>query len=177
MLYLPLFKKRRIKIDGKCIAITRGLSQALLLQNNRPFLGNLKTSAEVHERIAQGKQVSKRGEKEVFAFSKLLDSFEQQPGSHSSSLPSSLVHTENYEMLEDLSRYIAEIKNDFAVHLVISGHVIAIYRIGDNYAYFDSNTAFVSGLKSVDQFMQVVEKAVEFADYKIEEKGFLVKLK
>lgn len=53
-------------------------------------------------------------------------------------------------------------------------HVVAIYRAGDNYAYFDSNAAFVSGLKSVDQLTEVVKKAVEFAGYQIEEKGFLV---
>lgn len=52
-------------------------------------------------------------------------------------------------------------------HLVTNDHVVAIYRIGDNYAYFDSNTVFVSGLKSV---IEVIEKAVKCAGYE----GFLV---
>lgn len=53
-------------------------------------------------------------------------------------------------------------------------HAIAIYRIGDNYAYFDCNTVFISGLKSVTQLMQVVKEAVGLAGYKIKKEGFLV---
>ncbi|WP_341814525.1 hypothetical protein [Wolbachia endosymbiont (group A) of Dendrolimus pini] len=74
----------------------------------------------------------------------------------------------------DLSNYIAKINGDFALHLVTSNHVVAIYRMSDNYAYFDSNTAFVSELKSVDQLIQVVEKGMGFASYEIGEKGFLL---
>ncbi len=173
-LYLPSFEERGIEIDGMCIPITRGLSQALFLQSNKSFLNNLETSTEVYERIVQGKQVSRREEREVFAFSKLLDSFEQQLGSPTNSLPSNLIYTEAYKALDDLSHYVAGIKGGFVIHLVASNHVVAIYRTGNNYAYFDSNAAFVSGLKSVDQLMQVVEKGVEYAGYKVEEKGFLV---
>lgn len=142
--------------------------------SHKPFLSNLETSAKIYERIAQGKQISKREEREVFVFSGLLDSFEQQLSSPTNSLPSNLVHTESYKTLEDLSHYIAGIKGDFAIHLVTNNHVVAIYRIGDNYAYFDSNAAFVSGLKSVDQLIKVIEKAVKFAGYEMGEKGFLV---
>lgn len=170
-LYLPSFEERGIEVNGKCVAITRGLTQALFLQSERSFLSNLKTSAEIYERIAQGKQVSKREEKEVFAFSKLLNNFERQLDSATNSLPLNLIHTQSYKTLGDLSNYIAEIKGDFAIHLVTDNHVVAIYRIGDNYTYFDSNAAFISGLKSVTE---VVKKAVEFAGYKVEEKGFLV---
>ncbi|QOD38396.1 ankyrin repeat domain-containing protein [Candidatus Wolbachia massiliensis] len=170
-LYLPSFEARNVKINGKCTAITRSLSQALLLQNSKSFLNNLETSAKIYERIAQGKQISKREERETFAFSKLLNNFGRQLDSATSSLPSSLVHTKSYKTLDDLSNYIAGIKGDFAIHLVTSNHVVAIYRVGDNYAYFDSNTAFISGLKSVDQLMEVVEKG---AGYKIEKKGLLV---
>ncbi|MFT4314284.1 MAG: ankyrin repeat domain-containing protein [Wolbachia pipientis] len=170
-LYLASFEERGIEVNGKCVAITRGLTQALFLQGERSFLGNLETSAEIYERIAQGRQVSKREEKEVFAFSNLLDSFEQQLDSATNSLPSNLIYTKGYKTLSDLSNYIAEIKDDFAIHLVTDNHVVAIYRIGDNYTYFDSNAAFISELKSVTE---VVKKAVEFAGYKVEEKGFLV---
>ncbi|WP_341812568.1 ankyrin repeat domain-containing protein [Wolbachia endosymbiont (group A) of Conops quadrifasciatus] len=173
-LYLPSFKVRNVKIDGKCIVITRGLSQALLLQSKKSFLSNLETSSEIYERIAQGKQISKREEREVFAFSKLLNNFERQLDYATNSLPSNLIQTQGYKTLDDLSSYIAGIKGDFAIHLVTSNHVVAIYRTGDNYAYFDSNTAFVSGLKSIDQLMQVIEEAMKFASYKVEEKGFLV---
>ncbi|XP_076288080.1 uncharacterized protein LOC143212793 isoform X3 [Lasioglossum baleicum] len=173
-LYFPSFEERGIKIDGKCTAITRSLSQALLLQSDKSFLSNLETSAEIYERIAQGKQVSKREEREVFAFSKLLDSFERKLDSSTSSLPLNLIHTKGYKTFSDLSNYTARIEGDFAIHLVTSNHVVAIYRIGNDYAYFDSNTAFGSGLKSVDQLMKVVEKAVMFAGYKVGEKGFLV---
>ncbi|GFS94593.1 uncharacterized protein NPIL_377661, partial [Nephila pilipes] len=173
-LYLPSFEARNVEIDGKCVAITRGLSQALFLHSNKSFLSNLATSAKIYECIAQGKQISKRKEREVFAFSKLLDGFEQQLDFATNSLPSNLIHTQGYKTLDDLSNYIAEIKGNFAIHLVTSNHVVAIYRTGDNYAYFDSNVAFVSGLKSVDQLMEVVEKGVESAGYKVEEKGFLV---
>ncbi|GFT40841.1 uncharacterized protein NPIL_168231 [Nephila pilipes] len=173
-LYFPSFEERGVKIDGKCTAVTRSLSQALLLQSDKSFLSNLETSAEIYERIAQGKQVSKREKREVFAFSKLLDGFEQHLGSPTNSLPSNLIHTQGYKTFSGLSNYIAGIKGDFTIHLVTSNHVVAIYRTGDNYAYFDSNIAFVSGLKSVNQFMQIVEKAVESAGYEVEEKGFLV---
>lgn len=173
-LYLPSFEARNVKINGKCTAITRGLSQALLSQGGESFLSNLKTSAEIYERIAQGKQVSKREEREVFAFSKLLNKFEGQLDSSTNSLPLNLIHTQSYKTLGDLSNYIARVKGNFAIHLVISNHVVAIYRIGNNYTYFDSNAAFVSGLKSVDQLMQVVEKGVKSAGYKAGEKGFLV---
>ncbi|WP_341810112.1 hypothetical protein [Wolbachia endosymbiont (group A) of Apotomis capreana] len=173
-LYLPSFEERGVKIDGKCTAITRSLSQALLLQSDKSFLSNLETSAEIYERIAQGKQISKREEGEVFAFSKLLSSFERQLDSATNSLPSSLIHAQSYKTLGSLSSYIAGIKGDFAIHLVTSNHVVAIYRTGDNYAYFDSNAAFVSGVKSVDQLMKVVEKGIKSAGYKVEEKGFLV---
>ncbi len=171
-LYLPSFEKRGVKINGKCVAITGGLSQALFLQSDKSFLSNLKASAKIYERIAQGKQISKMEEREVFAFSKLLNNFERQSDSATNSLPSSLIHNKAYKTFSDLSNYTAGIKGDFAIHLVTSNHVVAIYRTDDNYAYFDSNTAFVSGLESVDQLTEVVEKAVKFAGY--EEKGFLV---
>ncbi|WP_341812160.1 hypothetical protein [Wolbachia endosymbiont (group A) of Conops quadrifasciatus] len=173
-LYLPSFEARNVKINGKCTAITRSLSQALSLQNNKSFLNNLETSAEIYERIARGNPISKREEREVFAFSKLLNNFERQLDSATNSLPSSLIHNKGYKTFSDLSNYIAGIKGDFAIHLVTSNHVVAIYRVGDNYAYFDSNAAFVSGLKSVDQLMEVLDKAVEFAGYKIKDKGFLI---
>ncbi|GBN47030.1 hypothetical protein AVEN_263017-1 [Araneus ventricosus] len=100
--------------------------------------------------------------------------FEQQLDSATNSLPSNLIYTKGYKTLSGLSNYIAEIKGVFAVHLVTSNHVIAIYRTDDNYTYFDTNAAFVSGLKRVDQLMQVVEKAVKFAGYEVGEKGFLI---
>ncbi|WP_250296964.1 hypothetical protein [Wolbachia endosymbiont of Oedothorax gibbosus] len=169
-----MFEERGVKIDGKCVAITHSLSQALLLQSNKSFLSNLETSSEIYERIAQGKQISKREEGEVFALSKLLDGFEQNLGSPTNSLPSNLIHTQGYKTFSGLSNYIAGVNGDFAIHLVTTDHVVAIYRAGDNYAYFDCNTAFVSGLKSTDQLMRVVEKAVKFAGYEVGEEGFLV---
>ncbi|MDD9336219.1 MAG: hypothetical protein PV345_02525, partial [Wolbachia sp.] len=77
-LYLPSFEKRGVNVNGKCVATTRGLSQALSLHENKSLLNNLKTSSEIYERIAQGKQISKREEKEAFTFSKLLSNFEEQ---------------------------------------------------------------------------------------------------
>jgi len=173
-LYLPSFEERGIEVDGICIPITRGLSQALFLQSNKSFLNNLETSTEVYERIVEGKQISRREEREVFAFSKSLNNFEEQLDSTMNSLPSSLIRTQGYKTLGDLSIYIAGVKGNFAIHLVTSDHVVAVYRIGDNYAYFDSNTAFVSGLKSVDQLMDVVEKGMKSAGYKLEKEGLLV---
>lgn len=106
--------------------------------------------------------------------SKLLNSFERQLDSATNSLPSSFIYTKGYKTLCDLSNYITEVKGDFAIHLITSYHVVAIYRNCDNYAYFDSNAVFASGLKSFHQLIQVVEKAVEFSGYKVGEKGFLV---
>ncbi len=171
---MPSFEKRGVNVNGKCVAITRSLSQALSLHKEKSFLNTLKTSTEIYERIAQGKQISKREEKEAFTFSKLLSNFEEQVDCVTSTLHSSLTHSRSCRMLSDLSNYIAGINDDFALHLVTSNHVVAIYRIGDNYAYFDSNAAFISELKSVDQLMQVVEKGIGFAGYKMGEKGFFI---
>lgn len=173
-LYLPSFEERGIEVNGKCVAITRGLSQTLFLQGEKPFLSNLETSSEIYERIAQGRQVSEREQREVFAFSALLNNFERQLDSIINSLPSNLIHTQSYKTLDDLSHYMAKVKGDFAIHLVTSNHVVAVYRIGDNYTYFDSNATFISELESVDQLMQVVEKGIEFAGYEMGEKGFLI---
>jgi hypothetical protein len=59
-LYLPAFEKRRVNINGKCVAITRAFSQTLFLQDvslksYESFLANLQTSAALYERLAQGK--------------------------------------------------------------------------------------------------------------------------
>lgn len=173
-LYLPSFEKREVKINGKCVAITWGLSQALLSQSSKSFLNSLEASSRVYERMAQHMQVSKKEEREVFVLSKLLDSFERKLDSSTNSLPLNLTHAKGYKTLSDLSNYIAGIRGDFAIHLVTSNHVIAIYRTGNNYAYFDSNVAFICGLKSVDQLIVVVEKGIKSAGYKVEEKGLLV---
>ncbi|APR97793.1 ankyrin repeat domain-containing protein [Wolbachia endosymbiont of Folsomia candida] len=175
-LYLPSFESRNIKMNGKCAAITRVFSQGLFLgqQVHESFLANLQTSAELYERIAQGKQISKREEQEIFALSRLLSSVEQELTLPASSLPSSLSHIKSYKTLEDLSHYVSELTDDFAIHLVTSNHVVAIYRTGDSYTYFDSNVALVSNLKNVDQLMKIVEKGVKYADYELAEEGFLV---
>ncbi|WP_188153322.1 ankyrin repeat domain-containing protein [Wolbachia endosymbiont of Pentalonia nigronervosa] len=173
-LYLPSFEARNLKINGKCTSITRGLSQAAFFGNQQQFLNNLATSAELYERLAQGKQISDREKKEIFAFSKLLDSFAQQLDSPTSSLSSALIYTKGYGALNNLLCYIAGMKDDFAIHLVTNNHVIAIYRKGDTYSYFDTNVAFVSGLQSVDQLMQVIEKGIKSAGYEVGEKGLLV---
>ncbi|WP_214249876.1 C48 family peptidase [Wolbachia endosymbiont of Anopheles demeilloni] len=173
-LYLPSFEERGIEVNGKCVAITRGLSQTLFLQGEKPFLSNLETSSEIYERIAQGRQVSEREQREVFAFIALLNNFERQLDSIINSLPSNLIHTQSYKTLDDLSHYMAKVKGDFAIHLVTSNHVVAVYRIGNNYTYFDSNATFISEIENVDQLMQVVEKGIEFAGYEMGEKGFLI---
>ncbi|GFY40399.1 uncharacterized protein TNIN_400281 [Trichonephila inaurata madagascariensis] len=165
-----LKKKRRIQI----YSMLDEEQQEMFLRSSEFISRNLKTSAKIYERIAQGRQISEREEREVFAFSKLLDDFDQQLDSSTNSLPSSLIHTKDYKMPSDLSNYIAGIEDNFAIHLVTSNHVVAVYRVGDNYAYFDSNVAFVSGLKSADQLMEVVEKGVKFASYKVRREGFLV---
>ncbi len=181
-LYLPSLESRNVQINGKCAAITRIFSQGLFLEqqggalekSHELFLSNLQTSAELYERLAQGKQIYTREEKEIFALSRLLDSAEQELTSPTSSLPSSLSHIKSYKTLDDLSHYVSGLTDDFAIHLVTSNHVVAIYRTGDIYTYFDSNVALVSDLKSVDQLMKVVEKGVKYAGYELAEEGFLV---
>ncbi|APR98948.1 ankyrin repeat domain-containing protein [Wolbachia endosymbiont of Folsomia candida] len=174
-LYLPSFESRNIKIDGKCAAITRIFSQGLFLwQVHESFLANLQTSAELYERLAQGKQISSREEQEIFALSRLLDGAESELNSPTSSLPSTLSHIKSYKTLDDLSRYVGRLTEDFAIHLVTSNHVVAIYRRGNTYTYFDSNVALVSDLQNVDQLMKVVKKGVEYAGYELAEEGFLV---
>lgn len=173
-LYLPSFEVRDMEINGKCVAITRALSQALFYEGQQQFLNNLATSAELYERLAQGKQISKREEKEIFALSSLLDSFEQQLGSIVGSLPLSLIYTKSYQTSHDLPNYIDGIKGNFVLHLITSNHVVAIYKFGDNYSYFDSNVAFVSEMRDVQELTQIVEKGIKLAGYEVEEKGLLI---
>jgi hypothetical protein len=115
-----------------------------------------------------------REERAIFAFSKLLDSFEQTLDSPTSSLPSSLSHSKSYKTPSDLSRSITTLTGDFALHLVTSHHVVAIYRTDNTYAYFDSNVAWVTGLQNADQLIKVVEVGMFYAGYEIAEEGFLV---
>uniref|UniRef100_A0A8D8YSI0 Uncharacterized protein n=1 Tax=Cacopsylla melanoneura TaxID=428564 RepID=A0A8D8YSI0_9HEMI len=97
-LYLSSFKARGVEIDGRSVKIKRGLSQALFLQRYKSFLSNLETSAEIYELYVQGKQVlSKMEEREVFAFSKLFNVFEQQLDSSTNILPSNLMHNKDYK--------------------------------------------------------------------------------
>lgn len=56
--------------------------------------------------------------------------------------PLSIIHTKGYKIPGDLSNYIIGIEGAFAIHLVTNDHVIAIYRIGNNYTYFDSYICF-----------------------------------
>lgn len=169
-LHLPSFKKRGIKVRGECATITRGLSQALFLQDDKSFLSNLETSAEIYERIAQGKQTSEREKEEVFALSKLLGNFKQQLGFFTHSLPLNLVYDKGYKTSDNLSSYIVEIEGNFAIHLCTSDHVVAIYRLGDDYAYFDSNIAFIPGLKNTQRLITILEKALKFVGY---DEGFI----
>jgi hypothetical protein len=65
------------------MAITRTVSQLLFLKDDsskpyESFLNNLQVSAELYERLAQGKQISVREERKVFALSNLFDGFEQK---------------------------------------------------------------------------------------------------
>ncbi|WP_254229304.1 hypothetical protein [Wolbachia pipientis] len=174
--YLPSFKARFIEINGRCTSVTRTFSQFMFLQSlsYQLLLNNLQTSAEVYERIAQGKQISKREEKEIFALSKLLNSFEQQLYLSTSSLPLNLTHIRSYKTIGELSDYVSGIKGDFAIHLVISNHVVAIYKTGDHYAYFDTNVAFVSGMRTIQELMKVVENAVKLEGYELAKEGLLV---
>lgn len=43
--------------------------------------------------------------------------------------------------------FIVGIKGNITILLVINNHVVATYKVNGNYAYFDSNTVFVFGLK------------------------------
>ncbi|XGA08004.1 MAG: ankyrin repeat domain-containing protein [Wolbachia endosymbiont of Xenopsylla cheopis] len=174
-LYLPSFEQRNVKIKGKCAAITRGFSQSLFLEKPHRFLDNLETSAKLYERLASGKQISNREEVVVFAFNKLLDKFEQNIDSPTSSLPSSLSPIKSVKTLSDLSNYITrEFIDDFAIHLVISNHVVAIYRKNGVYSYFDSNVALISNLKSPDELINTVNQSVKLAGYEVPAEGFLV---
>ncbi len=92
-LYLPAFESRGVQINDECASITRAVYQLLFLKDdsskpNESFLNNLQVSAELYERIAQGKQISVREERKVFALSMLLDDFKRAFDSPTSSLRS-----------------------------------------------------------------------------------------
>lgn len=161
--------------EGNAV-ITRIFSQFLLLDSSlaEQFLNNLQSSAELYKRIAQDKQISKREEKEIVSLNNLLDTFETQLASSISSLPSTLSHIKSCKTFGDLSKYIIGLQSDFAIHLVASGHVVAIYRVGNDYAYFDSNFAYVQGIETADQLMKVIKEGIESAGYEVEKEGFLI---
>lgn len=173
-LYLPSFAQRNMKINGKCAVITRGFSQSLFLGQHHEFLNNLETSAELYERLASGKQISAREKQRIFSFSSILDHFEEQVNIFASSLPSSLSPIKSHKTWDDLTHYIKTIKGDFAIHLSTNNHVVAVYRIGGLYSYFDSNMVAVSNLKKPDQLMKVVDKNMKMAGYEVLKEGFLV---
>lgn len=168
-LYLPSFAARKIKIDGQCAAITRAFSQSLFLSPtfgsprdlHQCFLNNLQTSAELYERLAQGKQISLREEREVFALSHLLDDFKYGIDSSTSSLPARLSTMKHFSTLADFKKDMHTLTGDFALHLVSNNHVKAIYRKGNQYAYFDSNVAYVWGLKSISELTIILNQGID----------------
>jgi hypothetical protein len=145
-LYLPAFERRYIKINRKCTAIAHVFSQALFLGQHQTFLTNLETSTQLYERLAQGKQISSREERQMFAFSRILDSFEGELDASQHSLPSTLCNRISTQPLEALFHYMGELEIDFALHLVLDNHIVAIYRVGSTYAYFDNNVALAANL-------------------------------
>lgn len=84
----------------------------------------------------------------MLALSRLLDDFKRSLDSPTSSLPSVPSQVKSYKEFNDLSNYITEFTNDFVMHLATSNQIklVAIYRIGFSYAYFDSNVALVANI-------------------------------
>jgi hypothetical protein len=160
-LYLTAFERRDIKINGKCEAITRAFSQALFLGQHQAFLTNLEISTQLYERLPQGKQISSREERQVFAFSHLLGSSEEELDASQRSFPSTLCHQTSTQPPEVLSRYMGELEKDFAMHLILYNHVVAIYRVGSTYAYFDSNVTLVANLSSPNHLMHLLTQAIK----------------
>jgi hypothetical protein len=64
-------------------------------------LNNLQGSAELYERLAQGKQISVREEREVFALSNLFDGFEQKLDSPRSIFTSAFSQVKSYNTFDD----------------------------------------------------------------------------
>ncbi len=121
-------------------------------------MNNLQSSAELYERLAQGKQISLREEQGIFALSQLLNSFEKQLDSPTRSLPSSLSSIKGYKTLNGLSSYLTALTDDVTLYLVTSHHVVALYRFDHANAYFDNNVAWVTGLQHVDQLIKTIKE-------------------
>ncbi len=79
------------------------------------FLNNLQTTAELHQRLPQVKQMSVRDQREVFALSNLFDGFKLALHSSTSSLLSVFSQIKSYKTFDILLRYINSFVGDFAV--------------------------------------------------------------
>jgi hypothetical protein len=165
-----------LAIDGQCAAITRIVSQLFSLKDglSQLFLNSIQTTTELYARIDQGKLLSTHEQKETFALSQLIDQFNQELDTPHHSLPINLITQEHYKTYEQLSAYLSGLTEDFAIHLVTTNHVVAIYHHNNQYTYFDSNIAYISGIKTVPELMHVLKEAIQQAGYKFDTKGFLV---
>jgi Ankyrin repeats (3 copies) len=169
--YLPAYHARNLETQGRCIAITRAFSQALFLDQAPAFLTSMENTATLYERSAQGKPLSVREEQERLALHQLLNQFESH---NARSLPKSLtIKTTTYETLQKLTADLSNQK-EMAWHLVIDNHVVSIYHHNNQYTYFDSNIAYISGIKTVPKLIHVLKEAIQQAGYKFDTKGFLI---
>lgn len=102
-----------------------------------------------------------REEREVFDLRHLLDNFKYAIDSSMSSLPARLSTMKHFSTLADFEKDMHTLTGDFALHLVSNNHVKAIYRKGNQYAYFDSNVAYAWGLKSISELTIILNQGID----------------
>lgn len=172
-LYFPSYEKGKLTSPpGECIAITHGFSVSLALGFEQVFLDKLKKVTLFSERWRLGEALSKREAETYVKFRQTLDSFSQGVA-ESSSLPRSLLLdttllTTQYPGLDILDILDTKIEGtDFFAHVIVGNHVIALYKKDGKYGYFDSNVAWLSSIKNLNDLRTIMSVAIASADYKV----------
>ncbi|BBB15775.1 ankyrin repeat domain protein [Candidatus Rickettsiella viridis] len=161
LLHADVFRKQHLKTAGHCLQLTYGFSELILRGEEARYANNLQTLSELEERIIHRLPLSRREEQERAEFLVALQQFETQDR-----LPSWRKESTSSVKLEALINSIAAIEKDFAIHLSLKGgnknpgHMLAIYRRGQIYTYFDSNIGYLSQIHDQRNFLNFVQASM-----------------
>jgi ankyrin repeat protein len=154
---------------GQCVGITRIFSQLLFLDQHQTFLANLKTAhdlSQIKQKSSQG--ISAQETETLKQFYKTIKLF-RSTGNIEHSLPQDLSSFKTIEIDQSLQNYLETLTGDFAIHLVSFNHVVAIYRKGDTYSFFDTNVIYASGVPDIPTLVKMVAQAINQAGYSLQD--------
>ncbi|BBB15769.1 pentapeptide repeat-containing protein [Candidatus Rickettsiella viridis] len=151
--YLLAYQQANFQVAGRCVAITRALSQAIALNTADIFLKNLQVAGNFYLRGQQ--DLSHQELEDVLNFNYFMDSLDKQvmPGH---SLPADLIEMSWRKSLNELPLLILNLPNDFFLHLVDETHVFGFYSFAGKYGFFDVNQIWIQDVSNLaDLFIYV----------------------